>query len=71
MVRDKMDHTSNLSNLGFMNCQTKVVILDLNCDFRLIKKNYDHKTKLLDILIKTIFLPQKCLITLFCDHNFF
>ena len=38
MVRDKMDHTSNLSNLGFMNCQTKVVILDLNCDFRLIKK---------------------------------
>jgi hypothetical protein len=32
-----------------MNCQTKVVILDLNCDFRLIKKNYDHKTKLLDI----------------------
>ena len=49
MVRDKMDHTSNLSNLGFMNCQTKVVILDLNCDFRLIKKNYDHKTKLLDI----------------------
>jgi hypothetical protein len=22
-------------------------------------------------LIKTIYLPQKCLITLFCDHNFF
>jgi len=39
----------NMSNLGFMNCQTKVVILDLNCDFRKIKKNYNHKTKLLDI----------------------
>jgi hypothetical protein len=39
----------NMFNLGFMNCQTKVVILDLNCDFRLIKKDYNHKTKLLDI----------------------
>ena len=39
----------NMSNLVFMNCQTKVVILDLNCDFRMIKKYYDHKTKLLDI----------------------
>jgi hypothetical protein len=39
----------NMSNLGFMNYQTKVVILDLNCDFRMIKKKYDHKTKLLDI----------------------
>ena len=38
----------NMSNLVFMNCQTKVVILDLNCDFRMIKKNYNHKT--LDIL---------------------
>jgi len=39
----------NMSNLGFMNCQTKFVILDLNCDFRMIKKNYDHKAKSLDI----------------------
>jgi hypothetical protein len=39
----------NMSNLGCMNCQTKVVILDLNCDFRMIKKKYNHKTKLLDI----------------------
>jgi hypothetical protein len=39
----------NMSNLGFMNCQTRVVILDLNCDSRMIKKNYNHKTKLLDI----------------------
>ena len=39
----------NMSNLGFMDCQTKVVILYLNCDFRMIKKNDDHKTKLLDI----------------------
>jgi hypothetical protein len=39
----------NMSNLGFKNCQTKVVILDLNCDFRMIKTYYDHKTKLLDI----------------------
>jgi hypothetical protein len=38
-----------MSNLEFKNCQTKVVILDLNCDFRMIKKYYDHKTKLLDI----------------------
>ena len=37
----------NMSNLGFMNCQTKVVILDLNCDFRLIKQNYDHKNKVI------------------------
>jgi hypothetical protein len=28
----------NMSNLGFINCQTKVVILDLDCDFRIIKK---------------------------------
>jgi hypothetical protein len=28
----------NMPNLGFMNCQTKVVILDLNCDFRMIKQ---------------------------------
>ena len=39
----------NMSNLGFMNSQTNVVILDLNCDFRMIKKQYNHKTKLLDI----------------------
>jgi hypothetical protein len=39
----------NMSNIGFMNCQTKVVILDLNGDFQMIKKNYNHKTKLLDI----------------------
>ena len=39
----------NMSNLGFMNCQTKVVILDLNCDFLMIKNYYDHKTKLLEI----------------------
>jgi hypothetical protein len=47
MVRDKMDHTSNLSNLGFMNCQTKVVILDLNCDFRLIKKKILSQNKVI------------------------
>jgi hypothetical protein len=47
MVRDKMDHTSNLSNLGFMNCQTKVVILDLNCDFRLIKKTLWSQNKVI------------------------
>ena len=34
----------NMSNLGFMNCQTKVVILDLNYDFRMIKENDNHKT---------------------------
>jgi hypothetical protein len=46
----------NMSNLGFMNCQTKVVILDLNCDFRMIKRNNNHKTKLLDIFgVKYIF----------------
>jgi translation elongation factor EF-Ts len=28
----------NMSNLGFMNCQTKVAILDLNGDFQKIKK---------------------------------
>ena len=39
----------NMSNLGFMNCPTKVVILDLNGDFQMIKKNYDHKAKLLNI----------------------
>jgi hypothetical protein len=38
-----------MSNLGFMNCPTKVVILDLNGDFQMIKKNYDHKAKLLNI----------------------
>jgi len=45
-----------MSNLGFMDCQTKVVILDLICDFRMIKKNYDHKTKLFDIFgVKIVF----------------
>ena len=28
----------NMSNLGFINCQTKVVILDLNGDFQMIKQ---------------------------------
>ena len=39
----------NMSNLRSINCQTTVVILDLNCDFRMIKTKYNHKTKLLDI----------------------
>ena len=33
----------NMSNIGFMNCQTNVVMLDLNCDFQRIKKKYNHK----------------------------
>ena len=41
----------NMSNIGFMNCQTKVVILDLNGDFQMINTNYNHKTKLLDIFV--------------------
>jgi hypothetical protein len=47
----------NMSNLGSMNCQTKVVILDLNCDFRMIKKDYNHKTKLLDIYERKLIWP--------------
>ena len=40
----------NMCNLGFMNSQTRVVMQDLNCDFSNdLKKNYNHKTKLLDI----------------------
>jgi hypothetical protein len=49
-LNHKMSVTlGNMSNLGFMNCQTKVVIQDLNCDFRMNKQNYNQKTKLLDI----------------------
>jgi hypothetical protein len=44
----------NMSNLGSMNCQKKVVILDLNCDFRMIKKIYNHKRQLFCTLFTSL-----------------